>query len=157
MKAVDAICRSGVAVTLDDTIKTAAGVMEHAGVGALAVVDGDRLVGIVTDRDLVRRVIARGASIDGRIDGVMTSPVVTVEADADLHSVFAILRRNAVRRIPVVRADKFVGMITTDDLVIRLAGELADLARPITAEGLFAHRDAAVPATRVRNDRTAKP
>jgi CBS domain-containing protein len=148
MKTIESVHRSGVAVTPDTTIKAAAGLMEHAGVGALAVVEDDHLVGIVTDRDLVRRAIARGAPLDGRIDSVMTTPVVTVDAEADVHSVFAILRGNAVRRIPVVRDARFVGMITADDLIIELVGDLADLARPITAEALFAHRDAAVPSTR---------
>jgi CBS domain-containing protein len=146
VKTVEALHRSGVAVTPDTTIKAAAGLMESAGVGALAVVEDDRLVGIVTDRDLVRRAIALGAPLDGRIDSVMSSPVVTVDAAADLHGVFAVLRNNAVRRVPVVRGDEFVGMITTDDLIIELAGDLADLARPITAEALFAHRNVAVPA-----------
>ena len=148
MKTVEAVHRSGVAVTPDTTIKAAAGLMEHAGVGALAVVDDDRLVGIVTDRDLVRRAVARGAPLDGRIDSVMTTPVVTIDAGADLHSVFEVLRTNAVRRIPVVRGTEFVGMITADDLIIELASDLADLARPITAEALFAHRNVAVPSTR---------
>lgn len=148
MKTVEALHRSGVAVTPDTTIKAAAGLMEHAGVGALAVVEDGHLVGIVTDRDLVRRGIAGGAPLDGRIDSVMTTPVVTVDAGADLHSVFAVFRTNAVRRIPVVRGAEFVGMITADDLLIDLAGDLADLARPITAEALFAHRNVAVPSTR---------
>ena len=53
MHTIETLKRSGVAVAPDATIKTAAGVMEHAGVGALAVVEDGRLIGIVTDRDLV--------------------------------------------------------------------------------------------------------
>ena len=52
MHTIETLKRSGVAVAPDATIKTAAGVMEHAGVGALAVVEYGRLIGIVTDRDL---------------------------------------------------------------------------------------------------------
>jgi CBS domain-containing protein len=61
--------------------------------------------------------------------------------------VFALLRANAIRRIPVVRGQEFVGMITIDDLLVGLAADLADLAKPITAEVLFAHRESPVPAT----------
>ncbi len=147
MRTIETLHRSGVAVTPETTIKAAAGVMEHAGVGALAVVDDDRLVGIVTDRDLVRRALARGLPPDSRVDGVMTAPVVTVDVNADVHSVFALLRTHAVRRIPVVRGRQFVGMLTIDDLIIELAGDLADLARPITAEALFAHRETPLPTT----------
>ena len=90
--------------------------MEQAGVGALAVIEGDLLVGIATDRDLVRRGLARGLSNDARIDAVMTSPVVTIAADADLHDAFAQFRTHAIRRLAVMREERFVGMITVDDL-----------------------------------------
>lgn len=121
--------------------------MEQAGVGALAVVDGTSLVGIVTDRDLVRRAMARGLAPEARVDGVMSAPVLTIEADADLHDAFALFRSNAVRRLAVVRGGEFVGMITIDDLLVDLAADLADLARPVTAEVLFPHHDSPVPTT----------
>jgi CBS domain-containing protein len=121
--------------------------MENAGVGALGVVEHGRLVGIVTDRDLVCRALACGLRLDARVDSVMTAPVVTIDVGADVHSVFALLRANAIRRIPVVRGQEFVGMITIDDLLVGLAADLADIAKPITAEALFSHRDAPVPAT----------
>ena len=121
--------------------------MEQAGVGALAVVDGTSLVGIVTDRDLVRRAMARGLAPEARVDGVMSAPVLTIEADADLHDAFAVFRSNAVRRLAVVRGGEFVGMITIDDLLVDLAADLADLARPVTAEVLFPHHDSPVPTT----------
>jgi CBS domain-containing protein len=121
--------------------------MEQAGVGSLAVVDGDELVGIVTDRDLVRRGLARDLAGDARVDGVMTSPVMTISADADLHAAFALFRSHAVRRLAVVQGTRFVGMVTIDDLLVDLAADLADLARPVTAEVLFSHHDSPVPAT----------
>ena len=139
--------RSGLAVGPECTICNAAGVMERAGVGALAVIDGDELVGIVTDRDLVRRALARAMAPDARVDAVMTTPVVTIDADADLHDAFARFRTHAVRRLAVVEQGRFVGMVTIDDLLVDLAADLADLARPVTAEILFAHRDSPVPAT----------
>lgn len=147
MKTIEALHRSGIAVSPDTTIRAAAGVMEHAGVGSLAIVEGERLIGIVTDRDIVRRAVARGIAADARIDSVMTTDPVTVDVGADAHSVYGLLRTHAVRRLPVVRGRQFVGMITTDDLLIELASDLADLARPITAEALFSHREPAVPST----------
>jgi CBS domain-containing protein len=146
MKTIDTVRRSGFEIRPEQTVREAAESMERAGIGSLAVVDGDgRLVGIVTDRDLVRRVMARGQDADIRVDAVMTSPVVTIEADADLHDAFALFRANAVRRLAVVRDGRFVGMVTVDDLLIDLAADLSDLARPVTAEVLFAHHDSQVP------------
>lgn len=147
MRTIDAVRRSGVGIRPEQTIREAAVLMEQAGVGSLAVIDGQNLVGIVTDRDLVRRGLARGLASDARVDGVMTSPVVTISADADLHDAFAIFRTHAVRRLAVVRDEQFVGMTTVDDLLVDLAADLTDLARPVTAEMLFAHRDSPVPAT----------
>ena len=148
MRTIDAVRRSGVGIGPERTIHDAASLMESAGVGSLAVVEGDRLVGIVTDRDLVRRALARGLASDARIDAVMTVPVLTISAEADLHDAFAMFRSHGVRRLAVERDGRFVGMITVDDLLVDLAGDLSDLARPVTAEILFAHRDAPVPATK---------
>jgi CBS domain-containing protein len=145
MRIIDGVRRSGVAIGPDRTVRDAAVIMEQAGVGSLAIVDGDRLVGIVTDRDLVRRVLARGLADDARIDGVMSAPVVTIDADADLREAFAVFRSHGLRRLAVVRNGAFAGMITVDDLLVNVAADLSDLARPICGEILFAHRDAALP------------
>lgn len=147
MKVIDAVRRSGVGVGPERTLHEAAVLMEQAGVGSLAIIDGDRLVGIVTDRDLVRRGLARGLSPEARIDGVMSAPVVTIDAEAELHGAFEVFRTHAVRRLAVTRGDAFVGTVTVDDLLVDLAGHLADLTRPVAAEVLFAHHDSAPLAT----------
>jgi signal-transduction protein with cAMP-binding, CBS, and nucleotidyltransferase domain len=99
----------------------------------------------VTGRDLVRRGLARGLPLDSPVDAVMTVPVVTIDAEADLHEAFAVFRSNAVRRLAVVRDGQFIGNVTVDDLLIDLARDLADLARPVTAEVVFGQREARVP------------
>jgi CBS domain-containing protein len=145
MKVKHALRRSGVAVTPDETVHAAAHIMELAGVGALAVVEGDRPIGIVTDRDLVRRSLACGAPSDARIDSVMTTPVVTIDADDDLHSAYAMFRTHGIRRLVAVSSGEFVGIVSIDDLLIDLAGDLADLARPVTAETVFGQHDGPLP------------
>lgn len=148
MRTIDAVRRSGIAVEPERTIRDTAAIMEQAGVGALAIVEGDRLLGIVTDRDLVRRGLARGLPLDARVDGVMTTPVVTIDSEADLHDAFGAFRTHGIRRLAVVRDACFVGMVSIDDLLVDIASDLADLARPIAAELLFAHRDPGVPSIR---------
>jgi CBS domain-containing protein len=146
MRTMEAVRRSGVGIGPERTVHDAAAIMEQAGVGSLAIIDGTRLVGIVTDRDLVRRALAPGRAPDARVDTIMTSPVMTIDADADVHEAFALFRTHGVRRLAVLREGQFVGMITIDDLLVDLAADLADLARPVTAEILFAHRDSVVRA-----------
>jgi len=139
--------RSGVGIAPDRTVADASALMEQAGVGSLAVVDGShRLLGIVTDRDLVRRVLARGLPSDARIDAVMSTPVVTIDAAADVHAAYAVFHSNAVRRVAVVSGETFVGMLSIDDLLVELVGDLSDLSRPIWAQTLFVQHDSPVPA-----------
>ena len=146
MRTIDSLHRSGVGIGPERTIRDAALLMEQAGVGSLVVVSGDRLVGLVTDRDLVRRVLARGLAPDARIDSVMTTPVVTIDASADLDQAFALFGTHGLRRLPVERDGHFVGMLSVDDLFVYVSRQLSDLACPVTAEILFAHHDAPVPA-----------
>lgn len=147
MRTIDAIRRPGISIEADRTVRDAAVLMESSGVGALVVCDDGSPVGIVTDRDLVRRAMAPALDPSARVDGVMTMPLETIDADVDLHDAVQSFRSKALRRLAVTDGDRFVGMITVDDLLIDLAGDLADLARPLTSETLFAHHDAPVPAT----------
>lgn len=148
MRIVDAVRRSGIGIRREQTVGEAASIMEHTGVGSLAVLDGMEPVGIVTDRDLVRRVLARGEPADARVDSVMSSPVIAIGADADLHAAFSLFRLHGVRRLAVIREGKFVGMLTVDDLLVDLANDLLDLSRPISDEMSHAHRNGAVPTVR---------
>ena len=148
MDTIEAVRRSVVSVTIDQTIRDAAVLMEKAGVGAVVVLEGTVPVGIVTDRDLVGRALARDVPSRARVDSVMSSPVVTIDAAADLHEAYAIFGGHGIRRLAVVRDGVAVGVLAIDDLLIDLANDLANLARPITGEAIFGERDARVPATR---------
>jgi len=146
MHMIEAVRRTGVTIEADRTIRDAAVLMEQAGIGAVVVLDAGRPVGIVTDRDLVRRALARDVPADARIDSAMSAPLITIDAEADLHDAYAIFRSNGVRRLAVTRGDELAGMITVDDLLIDLAADLADLARPVTGEAIFGQHDGTLPA-----------
>jgi CBS domain-containing protein len=121
--------------------------MDRLAVGALVVVESEgRPVGIVTDRDLVVRGIARRASAEARVDSLMSTDLVTLPLDADLRDAFTVFENHPVRRIPLLDGARLAGMIALDDLVIDLASDLGRLARPVTAQVLFGHREAATPA-----------
>ena len=147
MRTIDRIHRSGVGITPERTIGDAAEIMEQAGVGCLAVMEGDQVVGIVTDRDLVRRGMARRLPLDARVDAVMSSPVLTIDAGADVRDAYVIFRTHAVRRLAVTADGAFVGILAIDDLLVDLADDLSSLVRPVMAELLFAHHDSPTPIT----------
>ncbi len=150
MRAIEAIRKRLVTVPPDATLEHAADFMARANVGALVVLDGERLAGIVTDRDIVLRGVAHGLPADARIDAVMTTEVVTLDADADLRGVLPIFRTHACRRLPLISEGRVVGMLTVDDLLIDLIADLGDIARPITGEVIFGHHDAPLPDRVVR-------
>lgn len=148
MKTRELAPKAAVTVPADATIQHAAAVMDGSNVGTLLVLDGDQLVGIVTDRDIVVRGIARRVPADARIDGLMTTQVFTVDADADVHEALRLFESHAVRRLPVVDGGRLLGVLTVDDLLVQLAGDFARLVHPIVGELLFGHHPASVPAVR---------
>ena len=145
MQTISRLHRSGIGVEPDRTISDVAKLMNSAGVGAIAVVEGDRLVGLVTDRDLVRRGLACDLPADARVDSVMTSPVVTIDADAPLHDAVDTFSRHAVRRLAVVDHDRFVGVVSLDDLLLDLSDDLRSLTAPLAAEITSPQRDSPLP------------
>jgi CBS domain-containing protein len=147
MRALDTLRKPVTAIEADRTVTEAAKLMDEQAVGALVVTDHGRLAGVVTDRDLVVRAMARRAAPDARVDGAMSTDPVTLPADADLRDALAVFRSHAVRRVVLVDGDRPVGLVSVDDLLVDLAGDLADLARPVTGQVLFGHQDPSVPAT----------
>ena len=148
MHAVEAARRSPVTVTPDQTITAAAELMDRAAVGALVVTEPDgRPVGIVTDRDLVVRALARRASADARVDSVMSTDLVTLAPDADLRDALEVFEEQPIRRLPLVDGDRLAGMLTMDDLVVDLTADLTRLTRPVVGQVLFGHREPEAPAT----------
>lgn len=147
MQVIDAARKRPATITPERTVTEAAHEMDSLAVGALIVVQPDgRPVGIVTDRDLVVRGLARRASADARVDSVMSTDLVTLPAHADLRDAFAIFETHAVRRVPLVDGGRLAGVVTLDDLVVDLASDLARLARPVTAQVVFGHPEPATPA-----------
>lgn len=122
-----------VSVLPTESLEDAARHMADAGVGALPVVDGDEVIGIVTDRDLVVRALARRLPPQTRVEAIMSSTPMTVEADTGVAVAVITMRAAQVRHLPVVAEGRLIGMISFDDLFWQLTQELADLAAVIDA------------------------
>jgi CBS domain-containing protein len=147
MKVYESIRRSAVAVEVDRPVAEVARVMEQAAVGSVVVLDGGTPVGIVTDRDLVRRWLAHRLEPEARIDAIMSTPLVTIPADADVRDVYRLFDAHAVRRIAAVDPDgSLVGVLSVDDVLMNLVADLTAVVKPVTAEVLFGQRDAGLPA-----------
>ncbi|MFF5019747.1 CBS domain-containing protein [Streptomyces sp. NPDC001165] len=93
--------------------------MRSKDVGDVLVVDEGHLRGVVTDRDLVVRVMAEGGTIGDRtVANVCSEDLITVAPDDDVDQVIALMRDRAVRRVPVVEGDHAVGIVSLGDLAI---------------------------------------
>ena len=101
----------------DASVRDVAKLMAQEDVGPIPVVDGDRLVGIVTDRDLVIRVLAEGRDPESTTVGeVASSDPVTLSPDADIDEGLELLAQNQVRRLLVVEGDRLVGIVAQADI-----------------------------------------
>jgi CBS domain-containing protein len=147
VKIRDVMVKAPITLPVDATIEQAACVMDRDAVGAVVITDRGRPVGLLTDRDLVVRALARRMPPDSRVDAVMSPGVVCVDADEELGRVMAILGSHPFRRVPVVDGERMIGMVTVDDLIVRLAGDLHELTKGVTAQLLFGHRQPQPPAT----------
>lgn len=121
MIVADVMTEASVVDTPDETLRAAAARMWRQQTGSLLIMDGDRLVGILTERDLLRAV-ARGADVDATgVSEVMTADVRTVDSGTSLHETARLMAANWIRHLPVVDGEKVVGVVSQRDLVGVLA------------------------------------
>ena len=106
------------AVKPDDTIFDSLRLMAEKGVGALLVMDGDKLVGIVTERDYARKVILEGkSSKTAAISEIMTEKVLCVAPESTVEECMALMTDKRARHLPVVDDKRVVGVLSIGDLV----------------------------------------
>lgn len=101
-----------------DTMLQAITRMAERGVGALLVMEGPALVGIISERDYARRVILEGRrSADTRVDEIMSRNVITVTTDVTVEQGLALMTERFIRHLPVVENDRVIGVVSIGDLV----------------------------------------
>jgi len=97
-------------------VADAARIMAELNCGAVPVVKDQRVVGIVTDRDIALRVVAKWRDGNVPVEQCMTKTVVTVTPDTDAHTAADMMADRQIRRLPVVENDRIVGIIALGDL-----------------------------------------
>ena len=148
MQARDVMTTDIVTVGPDDTVESVAEVLHERRISAAPVVSGDQLVGIVSENDLLRSLAAGGSkrislwsilkdktaeftrTHGTRVRDVMTPQVLTVSEDALLPDVAALLESHHVKRVPVMRGDKLVGIVSRADLLRAMVALSPTGARP---------------------------
>ena len=124
----------------DATVYEALTSMAKHNTGALLVMNGTEMVGIVSERDCVRKVDLKGRSPrDTKISEIMTANVITVDCDQPLEECEALMMEKSIRHLPVYDGDKLVGLLSVRDVMREMIelqkSMLSELERYITGGG----------------------
>lgn len=115
----DIMSENLVTVTPRTSVEDVAKLMKQHDIGNVLVTEGDRLAGIVTDRDLVVRVMAEGGPSNVSVGDIMSTDLVTLEADTRVKDAAKLMADKQVRRLPVVENGKPVGIVSLGDLAVK--------------------------------------
>ena len=120
--------RKGANVTTvgaDEPLTDAVALLTQEGIGALVVLDGERIAGILSERDIVRRLAQEGSSaLERRVAELMSRDVTTCPPDAAVDDVMATMTNHRIRHLPVVDEGRLVGIVSIGDVVKHRMDEL---------------------------------
>ena len=102
-----------------DPIQNAAQIMRDEDTGAVPVVENGRILGMVTDRDIVIRAVADGAKMDRPVREIVSSDVVCATPEMSTRDASKLMAEHQVRRLPVVENDRLVGIVSLGDLAVK--------------------------------------
>jgi CBS domain-containing protein len=124
MKISEIMTKAAVTDSADDTLAQACDKMRHAQTSSMLIMEGDRLVGIVTERDVVKTIAQGLDPKETRVKDIMTTDLVTIGPMTTLKEAANIMATKWIRHLPIVEGSKVVGMISQRDLTGVLAGAL---------------------------------
>lgn len=119
MKIRDVMTSNPRTVSPDDTVQAAAQIMRSEDTGAVPVVNDGRVLAMVTDRDIVVRVVADGAPITSLVGTVASQDVICVSPEMSTREANEIMSEHQIRRLPVVENDRLVGIVSLGDLAVK--------------------------------------
>jgi CBS domain-containing protein len=117
----DLMTKNVVTIDANKTVFEAAVLMSEKDIGDLIVMEDNTPVGIVTERDFVRRVLAEGKSTDSKVSEVMTRPLKVIDPEAPIKEAARRMVNKRIRRLPVIKDNKLVGIITAADFARHLS------------------------------------
>ena len=117
----DLMTKDVVTVDLSKTVFDAAVLMSEKEIACLVVIDDKTLIGIVTERDFVRRVVSKKTPLDAKISEIMSKPLITVDPNSSIRDAARLMINNKIRRLPVVKESNLVGIIVASDFARQLS------------------------------------
>lgn len=130
----DIMSKDARVVRLDSSVKEVVATMNKFDIGSIIIVQGDRPVGIITERDILRRVVEPCLAPEVlTARQVMTSPLVTIRETASIDEAAELMAKKKIKKLPVMNKEKLVGIVTFTDIVSKvptMLSMLEELLRP---------------------------
>ena len=123
-----------ICVEADYSVRQAISILHEARIGAVLVLEGDRLVGLFSERDLVRLIVQAGEeALEAAVGDVMTTELVTLTPDHSCADAMALMTNRRIRHLPVLEAGRLVGIVSIGDLVKHRIEEIESEAEQLKA------------------------
>ncbi len=119
MQIRDVMTANPATLSPDDSIQSAARLMRDEDTGAVPVVENGRVVGMVTDRDIVVRAVADGGQVSSPVRDILTTNLVSVTSDSSTGDAAELMAEHQIRRLPVVDNGALVGIVSIGDIAVK--------------------------------------
>ena len=134
LKVRDVMVREVITVDENSTVKEAVDIMNEFQIGSLIVLERGKAMGIVTERDFLKRVIAEGKDVmTTKVKEIMTTPLVVVEPSTDLEEAVKLMFQSKIKKLAVVDANKLVGIVTLTDIA-RFQPQMIRMLKQLTTK-----------------------
>lgn len=104
-------------ITKDCSVKEAVKIMDEENIGILPIVENEKPIGVITERDILRKIVAKNQNLDIKVSEIMTKNPVTIENDATILDATRLMSENNFRHLLVVKNGKLVGIVTAKDVI----------------------------------------
>jgi CBS domain-containing protein len=98
------------------TVKDAAEMMDDSEIGGIVIMENNIAIGMVTERDIVRRIVAKNKNHNTKLKDVMSAPLITINSDETVWELAQLMKVKKIHRVPVTSETRLVGIVTTTDL-----------------------------------------
>jgi CBS domain-containing protein len=113
----DIMKKNVISIDSSMTAQDAAKMMDDASIGAIVVLENGIAIGIVTERDLARRIVAKGKPLTTNVKEVMSSPLIVINPDDTVWEAAQLMKTRKIHRLPAVKENRLVGIMTTSDMI----------------------------------------
>lgn len=118
MKVKEAMNQKVIVASKDISIKEAARIMAKFKIGSLIIIEKEKIVGVITESDIIRKIVATGLDPTlTLVEETMSKDVITINVEKDLSDAVQIMVDHKIKRLPVIEDGKLVGILTTTDII----------------------------------------